>query len=91
MTTRVLHLIKGLGPGGAEQLLLNQARATDADELEFTVAYLVSWKDHLVPRIEDAGWKTVCLRSDRPWDLRWVVTSQVVGSQAPVGVKRSWR
>lgn len=69
---RVLHLIKGLGPGGAEQLLLNQAGATDADEFDFTVAYLVSWKDHLVPKLEQAGWQTVCLRSDKAWDLRWV-------------------
>lgn len=72
VATKVLHLIKGLGPGGAEQLLVNQARASDDQEFDFTVAYLVSWKDHLVPRIENAGWDTVCLESDRPWDLRWV-------------------
>ena len=42
VTIRVLHLIKGLGPGGAEQLLVNQARATEADDLAFSVAYLVS-------------------------------------------------
>jgi len=33
---------------------------------------LVSWKNHLVPRLNEAGWQTVCLRSDKAWDLRWV-------------------
>lgn len=71
MTIQVLHLIKGLGPGGAEQLLVNQARATDAGS-SVDVAYLVSWKDHNVGALESAGWSTVCLRSDRAWDLRFV-------------------
>ena len=73
VTIRVLHLIKGLGPGGAEQLLVNQARATDADDLEFSVAYLVSWKNHLVEPLNQAGWQAHCLQSDRPWDLRWLL------------------
>lgn len=73
VATRVLHLIKGLGPGGAEQLLVNQAEATDAADLEFIVAYLVSWKNHLVSPIEDAGWATRCLGSNRPWDIRWLL------------------
>ena len=42
MSTSVLHLIKGLGPGGAEQLLVNQARVSQEDDLDFHVAYLVS-------------------------------------------------
>ena len=73
VTTRVLHLIKGLGPGGAEQLLVNQARATEADDLVFSVAYLVSWKNHLVGPLSEAGWQAHCLESDRPWDLRWLL------------------
>jgi glycosyltransferase involved in cell wall biosynthesis len=73
LTTQVLHLIKGLGPGGAEQLLVNQARVTDDDGLRFTVAYLVTWKNHNVSRLEEAGWVTVCLNGDRIWDLRWAL------------------
>lgn len=72
MTLRVLHVIKGLGPGGAEQLLVNQARATAAGDAEFEAAYLVSWKNHLVPKLEDAGWHVHCLGGDRIWDPRWV-------------------
>lgn len=67
---RVLWLIKGLGPGGAEQLLVNQARATTGD-VEYRAAYLVPWKDHLVPRLEEAGVPVTALDAPREWDLRW--------------------
>lgn len=73
MPIRVLHLIKGLGPGGAEQLIVNQARATDSEELVFHAAYLVPWKSHLVPGLQDAGWQTTCLSSGRAWDLGWLL------------------
>ena len=72
MTLRVLHIIKGLGPGGAEQLLLNQARATDASDVEFHVAFLVPWKNHLVDPLEAAGWQTHDLNAEHPADLRWI-------------------
>lgn len=72
MTIRVLHVIKGLGPGGAEQLLVNQAHAGATGPSSSGVAYLVSWKNHNVPALEAAGWSTICLRSDRAWDLRFV-------------------
>lgn len=72
MTIRVLHLIKGLGPGGAEQLLLNQARATNDSEIAFHVGYLVPWKNHLVASLEGEGWQTHNLDGEHPADLRWV-------------------
>ena len=72
MSTNVLHLIKGLGPGGAEQLLVNQARASQGGDLDFHVSYLVSWKNHLCAPLAEAGWVTSCLESDRAWDLRWI-------------------
>ena len=53
MTTRVLHLIKGLGPGGAEQLLVNQAKATSDDDLEFTDATPEAAGDAIVSAIEN--------------------------------------
>jgi glycosyltransferase involved in cell wall biosynthesis len=71
VTTRVLWLVKGLGPGGAEQLLVNQAQATDRGALEVEAAYLVPWKNHLVPRLEEQGVAVTCLDSSRDWDLRW--------------------
>jgi glycosyltransferase involved in cell wall biosynthesis len=70
---RVLWLIKGLGPGGAEQLLVNHAEVRDADRFDIEAAYLVPWKDHLVPRLEAAGVTAIPLDGAREWDLRWAV------------------
>lgn len=69
--TRVLWLIKGLGPGGAEQLLVNHADVRDRGRFDIEAAYLVPWKNHLVPRLEAAGVPTTCLNGPREWDLRW--------------------
>lgn len=68
---RVLWLIKGLGPGGAEQLLVNHAEVRDRERFEIEAAYLVPWKNHLVPRLQAAGVPAVCLDGPREWDLRW--------------------
>jgi glycosyltransferase involved in cell wall biosynthesis len=75
---RVLWLIKGLGPGGAERLLVEHAAIDDRDGCfyedgcTYEVAYLLDWKQHLVPRLEAEGVRTRCLgvRSER--DPRWV-------------------
>lgn len=69
---RVLWLVKGLGPGGAEQLLVHQARAGHPPDLAFEAAYLVPGKDHHVAALVEAGVPTTCLDGARPWDLRWV-------------------
>lgn len=72
MTTRVLWVSKGLGPGGAEHLLAAAADAHSSD-LEVECAYVLPWKDHLAGRLESAGVLTRCLserRSDPRWPLR---------------------
>jgi glycosyltransferase involved in cell wall biosynthesis len=51
---RVLHVIKGLGPGGAERLLVSLA-GVRRDDLGVDVAYLVPTKDHLVPELTAVG------------------------------------
>lgn len=69
---RVLWVVKGLGPGGAERLLCAQARA-HGDEFDIDCAYVLPWKDHLVGELESAGVRTICLsrkRSDRLWPKR---------------------
>ncbi|MFD9124117.1 glycosyltransferase [Kitasatospora sp. NPDC059571] len=58
---RVLWLAKGLGRGGAEQLLLNCARHADTDRYEIEVAYVLPHKDALVPALEAAGVRVHCL------------------------------
>lgn len=70
---RVLWVVKGLGPGGAERLLGAAARAHDAEQFEIECAYVLPWKDHLVGELEAAGVRTHCLsrrRSDPRWPLR---------------------
>lgn len=68
---RVLWLIKGLGPGGAERLLVSQAAVRDRSAVEVAVAYLLPWKDHLVAPLAEVGVRAVCLDGGREVDLRW--------------------
>ncbi|MFI6849224.1 glycosyltransferase [Kitasatospora sp. NBC_00085] len=76
--TRVLWLAKGLGRGGAEQLLLNCARHADRSRYEIEVAYVLPWKDALAPALTAAGVRVHCLggtpgtpgRADPRWPLR---------------------
>ena len=72
MKRRILLLIKGLGRGGAEQILASAAPHLDHDRFEYHVAYLLPWKDALVKDLEDAGVPTHCLGDDG--ELRWVGT-----------------
>lgn len=70
---RVLWVVKGLGPGGAERLLVAAARSHRRDNLEIQCAYVLPWKDHLVGELEAAGVLTHCLsrrRTDPSWPLR---------------------
>lgn len=69
---RVLWLTKGLGPGGAERLLVEHARAGDRDRFRFEVGYLLPWKQHLVAEIEQLGVPTHCFGARTEADPRWV-------------------
>ncbi|OKJ05249.1 glycosyltransferase [Kitasatospora sp. CB01950] len=69
---RVLWLAKGLGRGGAEQLLLNCARHVDRSRFAVEVAYVLPHKDALAPALEAAGVPVHCLGGApaRRWPLR---------------------
>jgi len=70
---RVLWLIKGLGPGGAERLLVSLARAHDRRRVELAAAYVLPWKEALVPELEAAGVRVSCLGGERgAADPRWI-------------------
>lgn len=68
---RVLWVIKGLGPGGAEHLLVSAARIHDPEAFRLEVAYLLPWKDALVDELVAAGVKVHPLEVPRPVDPRW--------------------
>jgi glycosyltransferase involved in cell wall biosynthesis len=68
---RVLWLTKGLGPGGAERLLVALARTIDRERFTCMAAYLLPEKSHLVGELGDAGVEAVCLEGAAEHDLRW--------------------
>jgi glycosyltransferase involved in cell wall biosynthesis len=72
MAARVLQLTKGLGRGGAERLLVGGIAHLDPDRYECEVAYLLPWKDALVPDLEAAGVPVHLLECRRPFDPRWL-------------------
>lgn len=52
---KVVVLIKGLGIGGAERLISEAVAFWDRDRYEYQVAYLLPWKDQLVPELIAGG------------------------------------
>jgi glycosyltransferase involved in cell wall biosynthesis len=70
---KVLWLVKGLGPGGAERLLVAAAATHDRDAFTLEVAYLLPWKNHLVGELEQLGVPTHCLGVRDERDLRWAL------------------
>ena len=72
MPLRVLWVIIGLGPGGAERLLVSLARVADPSVVQYQAAYLLPWKDHLVGELADAGVGATCLEASRVWHPSWL-------------------
>lgn len=70
---RVLWLIKGLGPGGAEHLLVRTACVADHDRFDYDAAYLLGRKDHLVGDLEHEGVSVHWLGVRTSQDPRWLV------------------
>ncbi|MGO9875628.1 MAG: glycosyltransferase [Acidimicrobiia bacterium] len=71
---RVLWVIKGLGAGGAEQLLVQHARYRDPSLVEPAVAYLLPQKSTLAAKLEQLGCRpVVCLQARSSWDPRWML------------------
>lgn len=68
---RVLALLKGLGPGGAEHLVFTAARQRDRG-YDLDVAYVLDWKDHLVGPLNEVEVRTRCIGGRSLADLRWL-------------------
>lgn len=86
----VLVVVKGLGRGGAERLVVEQVRRAGPDGPRYTVAYVRADKDHFVPALRAAGAEVVRIGAGRaPWpvDLVRLVRSRrpdVVHSHSPL-------
>jgi glycosyltransferase involved in cell wall biosynthesis len=83
---RVLWLVKGLGPGGAERLLVAAAARRDRSRFDVTCAYLLPWKQQLVPELEALGVTTRCLDVRDERDVRWAVRLRTMLRKDPVDV-----
>jgi glycosyltransferase involved in cell wall biosynthesis len=70
--TRVLWLIKGLGAGGAETLLLLWAKVRDRRRFAYETAFVLPRKTALVDPMRKTGIPVSCLDGGREWDVRWL-------------------
>ena len=70
--TRVVAVTKGLGPGGAERLLVEFAQVASEAGVELSVISLLRQKQHLIPDLVSAGVPVRCLDVTRLRSLRWV-------------------
>jgi glycosyltransferase involved in cell wall biosynthesis len=70
---RVLHLIKGLTFGGAEQLVLLFAQARDRGHFDMEVAYVLRHADQLAGPVAETGVRVHCLGATSHYDLGWLM------------------
>ena len=82
----MLWLVKGLGPGGAERLLVAAAGQHDREVFEISCAYLLPWKQQLVPELEALGVATTCLNVRDERDVRWAARLRRLLHEHPVDV-----
>ena len=68
---RVLQLIKCLGYGGAEQLMVAFAAHRDRQAFDYEMAYVLAAEDALVPMVEATGVPVHALGARGNADLRW--------------------
>jgi L-malate glycosyltransferase len=69
----VLLLIKCLGYGGAERLLVDFAAHRDRENFDYEAAYVLRRENSLVPALESTGVEVHCLGAEGNWDLGWLI------------------
>lgn len=67
----ILNAIKGLGPGGSEELLVSYMRYTDHDQFSHHVAYGVSALDHRLPDLRQLA-PVSCFNMVHELSLSWI-------------------
>jgi glycosyltransferase involved in cell wall biosynthesis len=87
MPRGVLHLIKGLGRGGAEQLLVDAVRYLDTDRHRYEVAYLLPWKDALAADLRSQGVAVHCLEG--AGGTAWLVRLRRLVRERGIGLVHS--
>ena len=69
---RILQVIKCMGYGGAEKLLVDMVANGDKQSFEYEVAYVLSAEDALVPAVRDGGTPVHPLGARGNADLTWM-------------------
>lgn len=69
---RVLLLIKCLGVGGAERLLVDVAARGDRSSFGYEAAYVLDSYNGLAAEMRETGTPVVSLGARADWDLRWI-------------------
>ncbi len=69
---RILLVIKVLGHGGAERLLVDMVARRDTGSFHYEVAYVLASEDGLVADMAADGTPVHALGAEGNWDLRWV-------------------
>ncbi|MDH3499064.1 MAG: glycosyltransferase [Acidimicrobiia bacterium] len=64
MKPTILIFIKGLGIGGAERLISDGAEFWDRDRFDYRVAYVLPWKNQVVPDLDAFGVSVRCIGTD---------------------------
>ena len=82
----MLWLVKGLGPGGAEHLMVAAAGRHDRAAFSIRCAYLLPWKDQLVPALAAHGVPSACLEVRDERDLRWAFRLRRMLVEDPVDI-----
>ncbi len=70
---RILLVIKGLGRGGAERLLVDTVASGDRTAFDYEVAYVLADSDGLVPTLREGGTTVHALGATGNTDLRWMI------------------
>jgi glycosyltransferase involved in cell wall biosynthesis len=70
---RVLLVIKCMGYGGAERLLVDLLAARDRDAFDYEFAYVLEAENTLVPAVQASGVTVHCLGARHNGDLRWML------------------
>jgi glycosyltransferase involved in cell wall biosynthesis len=65
--SKILILIKGFGLGGAERLIVDSLPYLNRTQFDYEFAYMLPWKDFLVPTITKAGFPVHCLGMQKTW------------------------
>ncbi len=84
MKTKVLVVIKGMGIGGAERLVSESSRFWDRDEFDYKVAYLLPWKNALVPDLQTNAVPVECFGTRRGLSMRALAHLQALCAEADV-------